>query len=1158
MSIAQVMEHLADAPGMQTLERAVREGKGPIRTYGLVGSLTAFAIARVHTGVGAPVLAVVGTNERGEELRDDLEAILGEDRARYFPAWEIPPYEERSPHLDVTGLRIEALESLLVGESAVVVTSIRALLEPTIPPYVLELATPSLEVGRIMTMDDVAAVLVGGGFERTSMVDGVGQFSIRGGILDVYPFGTDDPVRVEFFGDEVDSIRAFDLVTQRSVRTMERVRLFPFREVVLHQDLRDAFAENVERVEEEEGIVLDPLRESVAEGRFFDGIERYLPAVYGERSGLAEYLRPDTVVFLDDPEEVEAQAQEAFDALEKAFHTRTRRGDPVLSPARLSGTFEEARERLSTFPHVEHLAFRSSDGEPIEFSARSVRQYESDLRTLGDELLDLLDRRYQVHILCDNRGQAERLEELLEGIADHIAFDVGVLSGGFILPDARLAVLNDHEIFSRYRRRLRYRRFKGGTPIPSFTALSGRDYVVHMDHGIGQYRGLRRLTVDGKERDCLQIVYRDNDKIYVPVEQLDRVQKYTSEEAAPPVLTKLGGTTWERVKRRTRQAIFKMAKELVDLYAERKAREGIAFSPDTAWQQELEASFPYQETRDQLTAVEAVKQDLEGTSPMDRLVCGDVGYGKTEVAVRAAFKAVCDHRQVAVLVPTTILAQQHYTTFTERFRHFPAVVDVLSRFRTAAEQKEVVKGLRDGKVDVVIGTHRLLSKDVAFKDLGLLVIDEEQRFGVRQKERIKQFKRLVDVLTLTATPIPRTLHMSLMGARDMSIINTPPKDRLPIHTEIIRFDEEKIAEAILREVDRGGQVFFVHNRVQSIEETAELLRDLVPQVRFAVAHGQMPERHLEQVMLGFLNRQCDCLISTMIIESGLDMPNVNTLIVDRADRFGLSELYQLRGRVGRSNLKAYAYLMTPPKRVLRDNARRRLRAIEEFSDLGSGFHIAMRDLEIRGSGNLLGPQQHGFIVAVGFDLYTRLLDEAIRELKGEAMDQVPDPEVDIRVSAYLPDEYVEDPEQKVSFYQRLARARRTVEILEIEEELEDRYGRVPPPAEALLNVAHIKALARQTGVEAVSMYDTALRLAFPSERRFSPKEIESLVRRSPLPLQFYLDENVVVEMELDGYDDTTCLVSARNAMERIAAREEPQREEIETPVEDVVDVKYGR
>ena len=1154
MPLSQIIEHLADAPAMQALERAARERKARTRVHGLVGSLRAFAIARIRAGADAPILAVVGDNDRGEELRDDLETLLGEDRVRYFPAWEIPPYEERSPHLDVTGLRIEALESLLAGENAVVVTSIRALLEPTIPPYILELATPSLTVGGVAEMDDVAATLVGAGFEREQMVDSVGQFSIRGGILDVYPFGADDPIRVEFFGDEVESIRAFDVITQRSLRRMERASIFPFREVILHEDLREAFLENIERTEKEEEIALDELKERAGEGRFFDGIERYLPAIYGERSGLTAYLRPDTLVFLDDPEEIRASAEEALDALESAFHTRRRRGDPALSPTRLTDTFEAVRAELDEFPHVEHLAFRSSDGAPIEFDARGVRRYESDLKTLEEELLDLLDRRYRIHILCDNRGQAERLEELLPGIAGRVAFDVGVLSGGFILPDARLAVLNDHDIFSRYRRRLRYRRFKGGTPIPSFTALSAGDYVVHVDHGIGKYRGLRRLTVDGRERDCLQILYRDNDKLYVPVEQLDRVQKYSSEESAPPVLTKLGGTTWDRVKRRTRQAIFKMAKELVDLYAERKAREGIAFSPDTSWQRELEASFPYQETRDQLTAVGEVKEDLERPSPMDRLVCGDVGYGKTEVAVRAASKVVGDDRQVAVLVPTTILAQQHYVTFTERFGHFPVRVEVLSRFRTPAEQGKALKGLEDGTVDVVIGTHRLLSKDVTFKDLGLLVIDEEQRFGVRQKERIKQFKRLVDVLTLTATPIPRTLHMSLMGARDMSIINTPPKDRLPIHTEIIRFDEEKIAEAILREVDRGGQVFFVHNRVQSIEETAELLRNLVPQVRFVVAHGQMPERQLEQVMLDFLDRKYDCLISTMIIESGLDMPNVNTLIVDRADRFGLSELYQLRGRVGRSNLKAYAYLMTPPRRTLRDRARRRLRAIEEFSDLGSGFHIAMRDLEIRGAGNLLGPQQHGFIVAIGFDLYTRLLDEAIRELKGEDTANTPDPEIDIRVSAYLPDEYVEDSEQKVSFYQRLASTRRSVEILEIEEELEDRYGRIPPPAEALLNIEHIKALARQIGLGAVSMYDTVLRMVFPPERRLSPKEIEPLVQRCPLPLQFYLDENVAVEMELDGYDDMTCLISAKNAMERIVTTDAKTSPSDEGPGEEMLSV----
>jgi transcription-repair coupling factor (superfamily II helicase) len=642
-----------------------------------------------------------------------------------------------------------------------------------------------------------------------------------------------------------------------------------------------------------------------------------------------------------------------------------------------------------------------------------------------------------------------------------------------------------------------------------------------------------KLTVDGKERDCLLLLYRDGDKLYVPVEQLDRVQKYSVEESAPPALNKLGGSGWERLKQQTKRAIFEMAEELVTLYAERKARPGYAFSSDTPWQKELEASFIYQETPDQLTATDDVKNDLECSTPMDRLICGDVGYGKTEVAMRAAFKVVQDGKQVAVLVPTTILAQQHYETFRERMMPFPVCIEVLSRFRTQKEQDAVIKGLSSGSVDIVIGTHRLLSEDVHFKDLGLVIIDEEQRFGVRHKEKLKQLRRQVDVMAMTATPIPRTLHMALLGTRDMSIINTPPKDRLPILTEILPFDEHRIADAILREVDRGGQVYFVHNRVQSIDSMAEFLRELLPQVRFAVAHGQMPERQLERIMLDFLLRRYDCLVATMIIESGLDIPNVNTIIINRADRFGLSQLYQIRGRVGRSNRRAYAYLIVPPRKVLPKTAQRRLLAIEEFSDLGSGFSIAMRDLEIRGAGNLLGAQQHGFIAAVGFDLYCRLLDEAIHQLKGEEVEQIPDPDLHIAASAYLPDEYVHDAEQKVGLYQRLAAARSTAALLEIEEEMRDRYGRCPPQTVALLDLIQVKILARQIRAVAVDIDDIRLRLILPQDWQPPRQKIEEMIRRSPALLNFSFGKENTVTASLEGETDYERLEFARTVLQEM-------------------------
>ena len=738
-----------------------------------------------------------------------------------------------------------------------------------------------------------------------------------------------------------------------------------------------------------------------------------------------------------------------------------------------------------------------------------------------------------MHILSETRGQSSRLEELFEDWTAQIAFDLGTLHRGFLYPAAGLALLNDHEIFSRQRRRYRYRRFSAAKPISSFNALQRGDFVVHVDHGIGRYLGTRHLEIGGRGHDCLEVTYQGSDKVFVPVEQLDRLRKYSSSDGQAPFLNKLGSNAWEKLKERTRQEIFKMAGELIQLYAERKARPGFEFSADTSLHRALEASFPFQETPDQLRAIEEVRADMESPHPMDRLVCGDVGYGKTEVAVRAAFKAVCDSKQVAVLVPTTILAQQHYQTFSERMAHTPARIEVLSRFRTAKEQKKVVEQVKSGQVDILIGTHRLLSKDIRFRDLGLLVIDEEQRFGVKHKEKLKALKRQVDVVTLTATPIPRTLHMSLMSARDMSVINTPPQDRLPIHTEIIAFDEDRIIEAITREVERDGQVYFVHNRIRSIYSLAEHLGQLLPQVRFAVAHGQMPPRQLEGIMFDFLEGKYDCLISTMIIESGIDIPSVNTILVNRADMLGLAQLYQIRGRVGRSKERAFAYLLVPKGKRLTKKSRLRLRAIEEFADLGSGFNIAMRDLEIRGAGNLVGAQQHGFISAVGFDLYCRLLDEAIRGLKGEEVGEVIEPEIQIPTTAFIPADYVPDADQKMEFYQRLADAQRVVDLLSIREELQDRFGRLPEETRSLMSIMEIKVMARQLSLEAVQLERDMLRLIFPEQRQPSRADIQNMVEKSSVRLEFVLDSRFVIEVRVGGRDEPERLERSRDIVEEL-------------------------
>ncbi len=1134
MSIQRIYRRMVNTEPFQALGRRLEAGEGEISVRGAPGALTGFVLAYIEEVVAGPVVVVCGTEERAEAVRDDLERVLGVEGVGIFPTWGGSPYDGRSPHLDVMGLRVEALDQVAQASGGVVVAPVGALMEHTLSPDLFALSVQEVRVGQEVAPRGLADHLVEVGYERVTLVEGMGQFSVRGGILDVCSFGNAHPVRLEFFGDEITSIRAFDAGTQRSVEELESVRVLPCREAVLAGTMAGVYDENLERAEEELGMDLTVLRETLEGQGLFDGLEHYLGVLYRDRTCFLDHVPEGCVVVVDDPAGMEEAAEEVWEkVVQTAGRQKARRGEPEPLPA--GGALRSAEavlERMGGMRRVLNWTLGGTREAGVDFKGTGGRRYEGHLEVLQEEIKGFWQEEFEVVLLCESRGQQARFEELLGDVAGLVSIYVGTLQSGFQYGPGRVVVINDHEIYSRYQRKRRYRRFKEGTPIRAVSALHRGDFVVHVDHGIGQYEGIEHLRVDGVSRDLLSLSYRAGDRVLVPVDQMDRVQKYASQEGVAPVLSKLGTATWERVKEKTRKEIFKMAAELVSLYAERKARPGTAFSEDTSLHRALEASFPYQETMDQLRTIEEVRQDMEQASPMDRLVCGDVGYGKTEVAIRAAFKAVADGKQVAVLAPTTILAQQHYRTFRERMDGLPVTVEVLSRFRTAKEQQQVVEGLQAGRVDIAVGTHRLLSKDVDFNDLGLLVVDEEHRFGVRHKERLKQLKRLVEVLTLTATPIPRTLHMSLMGARDMSVIRTPPKDRLPITTEVFPFDEDRVAEAILRELDREGQVYFVHNRVQSMPAMVSYLERLLPQVRFGVGHGQMPERQLERVMMAFLEGQYDCLISTMIIESGLDIPSVNTLIVNRADRLGLAQLYQLRGRVGRSTQQAYAYLLIPSWKALSKAAVRRLRAIEEFSDLGSGFHISMRDMEIRGTGNMLGEQQHGHIVAVGFDLYCRLLDEAVQQIKGEDTEPAVEPDVQTSVSAYIPEDYIPDADMKMQFYQRLGECRQTVEILALEEEIEDRFGPLPEPTGALLDTIQVKILGRQLRLSTVRV-GVSLTMHFPAERMLNRKEVEEMVARSPLPLQFFLGEESRVEVELEGKGPQERLSCAKKVLQSL-------------------------
>ena len=1078
-------------------------GKRPrVAVRGLTGSARAYLVSWIQRRTDRPVLYVVPHGEAFEAARDDVEYFRGRGATFAFPEPDALPYDPSSPHPTITAERLETLGRLAAGDSGVVVATVRGVLQRVPRPEKLARALLRLRVGEDIDPRALLERLVFLGYERLPEVESVGTFARRGGILDIYPVGQTDPLRVEFDGDTIASLRRFDAGTQRSLEKLPDARVLPRYEIVVEPGEAERIAQRLRDAGDE-----------AAKGGanlFHDGMERFAGYYDDGLVSLLDYLPEDALVIVDDPALLAERAREFSEGVRRGFED-ARREYPLLSPPEhLFLPAESWEAMLDRRRGADWMGAVAEAGEAARYAHRvfvdctPAEPQQRSLERLKNHLVELNANGIAPVILCDNPGQRERLWEMLGN--EGATLGVGLVSAGFTLKSAGLALLTDHEIFARYRRRRRRMRRTGGLSVAELSALKPGDFVVHEEHGVGVYRGMKRLTLGGQETDCLELSYAEKDVLYVPVHMLSLVSRYAAGDGAKPGLHRLGSAQWQKTKARAKKAIQDMADELLKAYAARHALPGHAFKPDSVWQRELEASFPYDETPDQLTAIEDVRADMETASPMDRLICGDVGYGKTEVAIRAAFKAVQEGKQVAVLVPTTILAQQHGLTFRERLADFPVKVEVLSRFRTAKEAKDVVARLARKDVDIVIGTHRLLSKDVRFGDLGLVVIDEEHRFGVAQKEKIRQLTRTVDVLALTATPIPRTLNLSLAGARDMSVIETPPQNRLPVHTEVLEFDPEVVTDAVLREIDRGGQVFFVHNRVETIYNTATMVQQLVPQVTVGVAHGQMHERELEHVMLEFTEGRLDVLVATMIIESGLDIPSVNTLIVDRADTLGLAQLYQLRGRVGRSSHRAHAYLMVPGRRVLTEEAEKRLRVIEEFDELGVGFKVALKDMEIRGAGNMLGPEQHGHIVGLGFDLYVKLLEEAVAHLKGEVESLRPEPRLLTDWSAYLPDDYVPDEHEKLALYRRLAEARNDGAVDDFTLELMDRFGQLPPPAVALVELRRLRVLGRGSD-ESAALVESLKVLHEVAEvtltRPLRPVEIASVVGSLNFQVEFF-------------------------------------------------------
>ena len=974
---------------------------------GVSGSLTSFLIKSAFHQTGECTLVAAPTLKDAEAIRDDLELLVGKEFVYFLPESGKSVGQEA---LTLLSFRSQALNSIQKGTPVILVTTFGGLTEFVTPPEKIIESSIDILVGKEINLHDLKLKLTDIGYESEKMVSRPFDFSIRGGIVDIFPISFEHPVRIEFFGDKIESMREFDVVTQISRKHIKNIRILP--------DLRLAIFAND-----------------------------------GASGGILSVLPEQSLVWIEQEEKLE-----------------------LLNEKKSSLDLGLLRKEIARFRGINVKSFSSKDA--LDFCSLPQSGYGRSVNALSADLRKWSNLNDSIIISCENEIHMERMNNLI-GEKDVLLLPIP-MSGGFHLPSANFHLLTDHQIFDRHRKRRSFLSFSSySTPIRHVAGIKIGDYLVHIEHGIGKYRGMEKINIQGAMRECLKIVYAGDDKIYLPVENFHRIQKYKTAEGITPKLNKIGTGEWERLKKNTKSSISKIARDLVELYAKRLNSKGFSFSGDEDMQWALESSFPYSETEDQLQAIEEVKSDMEKNYPMDRLLCGDVGFGKTEVALRAAFKCAINGKQTAILVPTTILAEQHFMTFKERLIPFPVNVESISRFRSKKEQSKILSRLAAGSVDILIGTHRLLSKDVIFKDLGLLIIDEEHRFGVRQKERLKEMRLSVDTLSMSATPIPRTLNFSLLGARDLSNINTAPKNRLPIYTEITSLEEGLVRDAILKEVERGGQVFFVHNEVKTIDKIYNILRKWVPQVRICVAHGQMRPKELEAIMSKFMAGEYEVLLSTMIIESGLDIPNVNTILVNRADKFGLSQLYQLRGRVGRSDRRAFAYLLIPPAHKLTETAIKRLKTLENFTQLGVGFNIAMQDLEIRGAGNLLGTKQSGFMEAVGYDMYNRLINEAVEEMKKSYGIETTSTfkvmtEIDCDIDAYFPETYIEDGETRIDLYRRMSSSITVSVVSSISSELLDRFGPMPNEARNLLELTNIKILASALQIKSISIKRSTL------------------------------------------------------------------------------------
>ena len=1110
MRLKGVLQPLSENSTFNEIISSIKNKKYPISINGLSDSGKSYGIYGVFEKIDSSMVILTHSDMEAKNIYEDLSFYTND--IYYFPAKEVVFYNIDAISGDLRWARLKVIKEMMKDSKKIIVTSIDSLTSVYTPRSLFEEYNFELKVDDEVDFKALSQKLLECGYERVEAVEGKGEFSLRGGILDVFPPTTTYPYRIELFGDTIDSIRTFNTESQRSIEKVDMMEVFPAKEIILNEEALNRGKESIlrefeeikgkgssdeERIEKLEKIVKANI-EALTELLTFETVDSYLPYFYEKSNSFFDYVKNYTYV-VDDIKKCEGKLESCYFEFIENYEAFLQRGGILPSQNRLLIDKNDLLERLDNQKTITLDVFEANSNflSPISkynINALTLNSYQGQLDLLIEDIKEKKEKGFKTIILSGTRTRGERLVNTLRdrGIESSYREDIqsiefgevvitfGNLLKGFEYPDLKICIISDKDVFGEAKRKISKRKSqkKGVGKIKSFAELKLGDYVVHANHGVGVYKGIKQIEVGGHKRDYLDIVYDKGDKLYVPVDQLDLVQKYIGSEGKTPKVNKLGSNEWTKAKAKVKKSINEIAEDLVKLYATRATLKGYKFSKDTEWQRQFEDEFPFEETPDQLTSLEEIKANMESDKPMDRLLCGDVGYGKTEVALRAAFKAVMDGKQVAFLVPTTILAEQHYKNMLKRFSDFPVKIDMISRFRSAKEQKLTLQAAKEGNVDIVIGTHRLVSKDIVFKDLGLLIIDEEQRFGVAQKEKIKSLKKNVDVLTLSATPIPRTLHMSLTGARDISVIETPPEERYPIQTYVVEQNDQLVRDAILREVNREGQVYYVYNRVDSIDAMARYISELVPECKVGIIHGQMTERQLEKEMISFMNREYDILVCTTIIETGIDIPNVNTMIIHDSDKMGLSQLYQLRGRVGRSNRIAYAYFMYTKDKVLTEVAEKRLKALKDFTELGSGFKIAMRDLEIRGAGNMMGSAQHGHMAAIGYDLYCRMLEDTIKIVKGEIEKEPIETTVDIKVDAYIPGTYIEDEIQKIEVYKKIAAIDGLDDYMDIKSELEDRYSEIPEPVYNLMDIAYIKGRAKQLSIEEVKEMPKEIRFIF--------------------------------------------------------------------------------